>query len=298
MTATFIINRLPTAILGWKSPYELLYDKLPDFDRIRFFGCLCFASNTIPLKDKFAPRAFRCVFLGYATGQKAYKVYDVENERVFTIRDIIFYENEFPFLDFTNSETCPIPIPFLESDTIKSLTDIHIQTEPNSSPNSQNLPYTQNLPNLSNLPNTTTSPIPNVDSSIFPISESSITPHIISPNIPSHSSNTQSISIPTRNSTRPTKPPKWLNDYVCNTFTDSRNSFSLENISFSPDYAAFMANVSKLAEPHSYREVLPNTPNGVQPWIKNYKPWKPMILGKSLNYLKENRLLVLNGSSR
>lgn len=65
---------------------------------MRCFDCLCFASNTIPLKDKFAPRDFRCVFLGYATSRKTYKVYDVENDRVFITRDLLFYENEFPLI--------------------------------------------------------------------------------------------------------------------------------------------------------------------------------------------------------
>lgn len=31
LTVTFIINRLPSTILNWKFPYELLYDKVLDF---------------------------------------------------------------------------------------------------------------------------------------------------------------------------------------------------------------------------------------------------------------------------
>lgn len=114
LTATFIINRLPSAILQWKSPYELLYDELLDFDRMRCFGCLCFASNIVPLKDKFAPRAFKCVFLGYVTGQKAYKVYDMENDRTLISRDVLFYEDQYPMFNLTDSSECPNPFPFLE----------------------------------------------------------------------------------------------------------------------------------------------------------------------------------------
>ncbi|KAL2243485.1 UNVERIFIED_CONTAM: Retrovirus-related Pol polyprotein from transposon RE1 [Sesamum indicum] len=57
---------MPTAVLKWRSPYEILYNKTPEYGHLKTFGCLCFATNVIPHKRKFEPRAVRCVFLGYA----------------------------------------------------------------------------------------------------------------------------------------------------------------------------------------------------------------------------------------
>ncbi|KAL0284907.1 UNVERIFIED_CONTAM: Retrovirus-related Pol polyprotein from transposon RE2 [Sesamum angustifolium] len=73
LVATYLINRLPTYILQWKSPYELLFHKPPSYANLKGFGCLCFASNTSPSKQKFDARAHKCVFLGYSQTHKAYK---------------------------------------------------------------------------------------------------------------------------------------------------------------------------------------------------------------------------------
>ncbi|XP_075074404.1 uncharacterized protein LOC142162005 [Nicotiana tabacum] len=54
-TAVHLINKWPTSLHG-KSPYEILYNKLPAIDHLKVFGCLCFASN-LPKGDKFAKRA-------------------------------------------------------------------------------------------------------------------------------------------------------------------------------------------------------------------------------------------------
>ncbi|KAK4410281.1 hypothetical protein Sango_0101100 [Sesamum angolense] len=54
---------LPTPTLNWKSPYELLYRTPPSYDHLKSFGCLCFASNVLPQKSKFDPRAFHMSLL-------------------------------------------------------------------------------------------------------------------------------------------------------------------------------------------------------------------------------------------
>jgi len=41
----YLINRVPSTVLGRKSSHELLYDKLPKLHDLRVFGSLCFAST-------------------------------------------------------------------------------------------------------------------------------------------------------------------------------------------------------------------------------------------------------------
>lgn len=55
-TACYLINRLPTPLLSYKSPYQLLHNKPPTYNHLRTFGCLCYATNLLPI-HKFDQRA-------------------------------------------------------------------------------------------------------------------------------------------------------------------------------------------------------------------------------------------------
>jgi hypothetical protein len=43
------------------------------------------------------PRAQKCVFIGYSLSQKSYKVYNLETKEVVVIKDVVFYEHNFPY---------------------------------------------------------------------------------------------------------------------------------------------------------------------------------------------------------
>lgn len=85
------------------SPYQLLHDKIPSLDHIRVFGYLCYASTLSRHRNKFAPRAKPCVFLGYPFQQKGNKLLDLHSHSMFISRDVIFHESIFPFtIDLLN----------------------------------------------------------------------------------------------------------------------------------------------------------------------------------------------------
>lgn len=105
LMATHVINKLPSQILHWKSPYEVLHGHPPDYTFLKTFGCLCFAANTSPHKSKLDTRTFTCCFIGYSSSQKAYRVYDLNTHKLFVTRDVKFYENIFPFSKTDSSLT-------------------------------------------------------------------------------------------------------------------------------------------------------------------------------------------------
>jgi hypothetical protein len=111
-----IINRIPTPNLSNKSPYELLFSKLPSYIHLKVFGCLCFSSTLTPNRSKFNARAKPCDFIGYPSNSKGYKLYDLATHSVFVSRDIVSHEHIFPFasqLTKFNSDGCfvvPTPI--------------------------------------------------------------------------------------------------------------------------------------------------------------------------------------------
>ncbi|GAA0184935.1 hypothetical protein LIER_32223 [Lithospermum erythrorhizon] len=95
--AMHLINRTPSGVLHNKTPIEVLTGKVPAFDHLRIFGSLCFAHDQRSKGNKFAPRSRKCIFLGYPSHQKGWKLYDIDSRKFFVSRDVQFHESEFPF---------------------------------------------------------------------------------------------------------------------------------------------------------------------------------------------------------
>jgi hypothetical protein len=96
MTATYLINRMPSRVLGMKTPYEMIYGKNEFIVPPKVFGCTCFVRDHRPSMGKLDPRAVKCIFIGYPSGQKGYKCWSPSERRTFVSMDMTFRESE-PF---------------------------------------------------------------------------------------------------------------------------------------------------------------------------------------------------------
>lgn len=105
VTATYLINRIPTKLLQFSSPYEILFNKLPDYSLLKVFGCACYPYLGPYKKDKLSPKSSRCTFLGYSSLHKGYRCYENSTKKIYISRHVVFDETIFPFCCCTSSTT-------------------------------------------------------------------------------------------------------------------------------------------------------------------------------------------------
>ena len=91
-TAVYFRNRRPTNAVQGKTPHEAWTNVKPSVDHLKVFGCLCYSHVANDERQKLDVKARKCIMLGYGTETKAYRLYDVEREKVLYSRDVIFNE--------------------------------------------------------------------------------------------------------------------------------------------------------------------------------------------------------------
>ena len=80
-------NRLPTAILVGKTPYEAFWGDKPDISNLRIFSSQCYVHNDSPTRWKLDARAFPAIFIGYSTPSKAWWYYIPSQWKAGTLRN-------------------------------------------------------------------------------------------------------------------------------------------------------------------------------------------------------------------
>jgi hypothetical protein len=127
LTACYLINRMPSSILGNEIPYSHLFPKDPMYIvPLRVFGSTCFVHDLSIGCDKLSAQAVKCVFLGYSKTQKGYSCYYPSTHCFYVSADVTFFEDK-PFFalpttsgsttDVTTSQVMPIPLfePFVST---------------------------------------------------------------------------------------------------------------------------------------------------------------------------------------
>ncbi|CAJ2666297.1 unnamed protein product [Trifolium pratense] len=282
-----IINRLPTPFLSQKSPYQMLYNCLPDINNLKVFGCLAYATTLQTNRHKLDSRSRKCVSLGLKTGVKGHILFDLQSREVFISRDVVFFEHIFPFytknqhqIDQTNSAT-QSPILYDDLDMLFTNHSTHHSSSPSlpllqtATPHSPtSIPSTHSPDDHSSPPSPThdhhspCDPVIETDvmiptSTNTPLTTSSNSLPIIAP---------PSIN-PIRKSDRVKHPPSYLQDYhtkilgnISHSASDSTHPSSSQCkfpissfISYdhlSPAHKHYALNISTLTEPSSYEEAM------------------------------------------
>ena len=110
---------MPTHFLGNQTPYEKLHGDVYDIESLRVFGCLCFSSTLRANRKKPDLKVVTFVFLGFKPHTKGYITFDLKTKSTSISRNVIFYEDCFPFTDQNKPDPITIlPMPTLSSNVI------------------------------------------------------------------------------------------------------------------------------------------------------------------------------------
>jgi GAG-pre-integrase domain len=134
-SVTFIINRLPSSALEFQTPYQLLFNKPPDYKFFKTIGCKCYPYTRPYSTHKLSPRSKPCVFIGYSSIYKGYKYLDLRTNRIYISRHVIFDEQSYPFKDCSQSQP-----PTASSDSLCPLKLLNLYSHPLSPPTTPSLP--------------------------------------------------------------------------------------------------------------------------------------------------------------
>ena len=97
LTATYLINLLPSKVINYETPVARLLQEKPDYSSLRVFGCAVWPNLRPYNARKLAFRSVRCAFLGYSAMHKGFKCLDISTGRIYISRDVTFDEEVFPF---------------------------------------------------------------------------------------------------------------------------------------------------------------------------------------------------------
>ena len=88
----YLLNRLPTKILGDTTPFESWTDRKPSLGHLKVFGCTAHARSSAPHLKKLDDRSKALVYFGVEEGSKAHRLYDPNTNKIIVSRDVVFEE--------------------------------------------------------------------------------------------------------------------------------------------------------------------------------------------------------------
>lgn len=100
-TATYLINRMPSRILIFKTPCQTFlehHSHTPLISEIPFrvFGCSIFVHIHSHDRGKLDAKTNKCIFLCYSPNKRGYKCYCPRSKKFFHSMDVTFLKNQ-PF---------------------------------------------------------------------------------------------------------------------------------------------------------------------------------------------------------
>jgi len=106
-TIVYLINRLPTVSLNFIISFVTLFNKDPNFQFLKTFGCTCFPLLRPYHTHKLNFRSQEFLVLGYFSSHKGYKCLSLTG-RIYISKDVLFNELRFSYFDLFPSSSSSV----------------------------------------------------------------------------------------------------------------------------------------------------------------------------------------------
>lgn len=156
-TCVYNRNRVPSFAIKFKTPFEMLYGRKPEYERMQIFGSKAFVRKTGHL-SKFDPTGEAAMLIGYPHNKSGYTLYLPDQRKIIESRDVKFtnqpfYKSSTTSDQYTDLFSPPITDTFAETNhyvdpdslitptdsqtvspqTTNENTDTHVSIEPTAS---------------------------------------------------------------------------------------------------------------------------------------------------------------------
>ncbi|KAM0997730.1 hypothetical protein ACFX2C_007582 [Malus domestica] len=130
-TAVYILNRSLTKALDNLTPFEAYSGRKPGIGHLKVFGSICYVHIPSEIRQKLDVKSVKCVFVGYATCDKGYKVFDPCTKKLILSRDVLF--DETMTWNWKENSENPIVVTYIQNS--------HELSEIEGSASSSSIPY-------------------------------------------------------------------------------------------------------------------------------------------------------------
>ncbi|KAJ1700426.1 hypothetical protein LUZ63_000205 [Rhynchospora breviuscula] len=102
-TAVYLLNISPTKAVINQTPYEAWYERKPGVGHLKVFGCIAYVLVDSQKRKKLDGKSEKCIFIGYCTQTKGYRLFNPEDGKIIVSRNVLFdEESEWIWKNETN----------------------------------------------------------------------------------------------------------------------------------------------------------------------------------------------------
>jgi histone deacetylase 1/2 len=103
--ATYLVNLSPTRANFGVPPEASYTGKQIKLDHLKIFGCMAYVHIPQEERQKLDTRTRKCMFVGYDTQSKAFRLYDPIRRKIVISRDVVFDEDHVGYQHLQTSTT-------------------------------------------------------------------------------------------------------------------------------------------------------------------------------------------------